>query len=176
MSEITLRPVKVEDAKALLAIYAPCIFNSHISFETEIPSIQDFEERIKKVCAKFPYYVAEFQGRVVGYAYASTFRERSAYNWALETSVYIAEDFHGSIHSPAKLLYEKLFADLKARDIKQVLGVISLPNDKSVRFHEKMGFKTVGTFQSVGFKMGKWWDVVFMTKFLEDLSFSPPVV
>jgi L-amino acid N-acyltransferase YncA len=174
MSELTLRKVQLSDAKALLEIYAPCVFESHISFEYKIPSLGDFEKRVAKISSKFPYYVAEYQGRIVGYAYASHFRERAAYGWILETSVYVAEDFHGSLHSPAKSLYEKLFADLKDQGIKQVIGVISLPNEKSVKFHEKLGFKVAGTFPSAGFKLGQWWDVVFMAKCLENLPFSPP--
>ena len=174
MSEVTLRPVKLSDAPALLEIYAPCVFDSHISFEYEIPSVADFEARIARTIAKFPYYVAEYQGKVVGYAYASYFREREAYQWALETTVYVATDLHGSLHSPAKPLYEKLFEELRARGTKQIIGVISLPNEKSVKFHEKMGFKTSGTFLSAGYKLGKWWDVVFMSKFLENLPFIEP--
>jgi L-amino acid N-acyltransferase YncA len=176
MSEILIRPVAASDAKNLLAIYAPYIASSHITFETEIPSQAEYEERIQKISSKFPWLVAEHAGQILGYAYATTFRERAAYGWALETSIYLADDAQGTPVLIAKTLYEALFAELNTRGIKQVIGVISLPNEKSVRFHEKMGFQTVGTFPSVGFKLGQWWDVLFMTKFLENLPFSPPVV
>jgi L-amino acid N-acyltransferase YncA len=174
VNPITIRIVKLSDAQGMLDVYAPYVVSSHISFETEVPTLQNFEERIQKVSKRFPWWVAEVNGKIVGYAYASTFRERAAYNWALESSVYVADLHHGSV--VAKSLYEKLFEVLKIRGTKQLIAVISVPSEKSVRFHEKMGFKRVGTIPSAGFKFEKWWDVLVMTKLLEDLPFSAPVI
>jgi phosphinothricin acetyltransferase len=171
--EILIRPVKMKDAKAILEIYEPYILSSHITFETEAPSLADFQSRIQKITEKFPWFVAELDGKIIGYVYATPFRERAAYAYALESSIYVAESFQSKT-PVARLLYEKLFAELQKRGTKQVIGVIALPNEKSVRFHEKFGFKPIGTFPSVGYKSGKWWDVLFMTKFLENLPFSKP--
>ena len=176
LSSFVIRPVSLKDAGELLAIYAPYVERSHISFEYEVPALSEYEERINKVTETYPWFIAEMDGKIIGFAYASKFRERAAYGWALESSIYVLDSHQGSPSSCAKVLYETLFEALKKQGIKQVLGVISLPNDKSVRFHEKMGFQTVGKFQSVGYKFNQWWDVLFMTKFLEELPFSPPLL
>ena len=170
-----IREVVLSDAEALLKIYTPYVDSSHITFETEVPTLLQFEQKIEKTKKHYPWYLAELEGKIVGYAYASLFRERAAYAWALESSIYLADSAQGK-SGIAKLLYDKIFMELKRAGIKQVIGVISLPNTKSVRFHEKMGFQPVGVFPSVGFKLGRWWDVLFVTKLLEPLPFSPPVV
>lgn len=175
LANLVLRKVTTNDAEALLLIYEPYIHISHITFETEVPTLKAYRNRISQISSKYPWYVAELNGKIIGYAYANFFRERAAYQWALETSIYVSDDYQGLPGlSPARALYKQLFRDLKDRGTKQVIGVISLPNEKSVRFHEKMGFTSVGTFQSVGYKLGRWWDVLFMTKFLENLPFSEP--
>jgi phosphinothricin acetyltransferase len=176
LKTIHVRPVSLADADACLAIYAPYVRSSHISFEYEVPTADVYRARIQKTTEQYPWFVAESDGEIIGFAYAGKFRERAAYGWALESSIYVSESHQGALSSAAKILYETLFTALRKLGTKQVLGVISLPNDKSVRFHEKMGFQTVGTFPSVGFKFDQWWDVLFMTKFLENLPFSPPVI
>jgi len=176
LNSIQIRPVNLSDAKDLLSIYAPYVETSYITFETEVPTLNQYQERIQKITSRFPWFVAEENGIVVGFAYATVFRERAAYSWALESSIYVKDSHQGAGSRCARLLYEALFATLRKSGIKQVIGVISLPNEKSVRFHEKLGFRTVGTFPSVGFKLGKWWDVLFMTKLLEDLPFSEPMI
>ena len=171
---ITIRTVTLADAAAMLEIYRPYVETSHITFETEVPSQMEFKSKIEKTLKNFPWLVAEVQGRVVGYAYANLFRERAAYAWALESSIYLADHAQGRTLGVATALYQHLFHELREREIKQVIGVISLPNVKSVRFHEKLGFKEIGIFPSVGLKLGQWWDVLFMTKFLEELPFQAP--
>jgi L-amino acid N-acyltransferase YncA len=175
MKPCAIRKITKEDAAAALAIYSPYVESSHATFEIEIPTLAAYQERIEKISAKYPFYVAESDGKIVGFAYAGIFRDRPAYAWALESSIYIDDAFQGASPSPAVALYEKVFEILRTQGIKQVIGVIALPNEKSVRFHEKMGFQEIGVFPSVGFKLGKWWDVLFMTKLLEDLPFSAPL-
>ena len=165
------------DTQALFNIYLPYIEQSIVSFEFTPPTLDEFQERISKTQVRYPWLVAEHQGQIIGYAYASSFRERAAYQWTAESSIYLADSFHGKQiegASPAITLYEKLFEQLSSQGYKQVLGVISLPNPKSVRFHEKLGFQKIGVFPSVGFKHEKWIDVLFMTKFLGSLPLRPP--
>ena len=166
-----------QDASQILQIYAPYVLNTCITYEYTVPSLGEFKNRILKISSKHAYFVAEVNGIIVGYAYATQFRERTAYDWTLESAIYVQETHHAKREdqaSIASLLYEALFQKLKAKGIKQVIGVISLPNDKSVRFHEKMGFEKIGIFQSVGFKHDQWHDALFMTKFLEARPLTAP--
>lgn len=171
-----IRKVELRDAQAMLEIYRPYVESSHITFETEVPTEAEFKLKIEKTLKQHPWYVAEAGGQVVGFAYATLFRERAAYAWALESSIYLADLAQGKAKGIATALYEQVFKDLREMQIKQVIGVISLPNIKSVRFHERLGFKSIGVFPSVGFKQGQWWDVLFMTKFLEELPFQAPMI
>jgi L-amino acid N-acyltransferase YncA len=175
-----IREATLADAAAILEIYAPAVNGSIISFETSVPALAEYQARMTKIQKRYPWLVAEHEGVVIGYAYASTFRERAAYQWAAESSVYVRKEYQGKLVagiSPAKILYEKLFTELSVLGFKQVLGVISLPNPASVRFHEKMGFTMVGTFPSVGYKNEEWIDVLFLTKFLEPLPLTaPPII
>jgi phosphinothricin acetyltransferase len=122
-----------------------------------VPSIKDFEERISNYLQKWPWLVCEIDGLIAGYAYATKHRERTAYQWAVESSIYIHDDFqHKGI---ANALYTTLFKILKIQGFRNVYAVINLPNDKSVTFHEKMGFQYFATYENIGYKLGKWKNV-----------------
>lgn len=161
---IHIRSVKIEDAADLVAIYTPYVETTAITFETEVPTVADFASRIKKTLEKFPYLVAEEEGRVVGYAYASTYYARAAYDWTVELSVYVSREVRGK--GVGSLLYAALEEELTARGFKNFLACIALPNPSSLALHEKRGYEQVAHFKKVGYKFGTWHDIVWLQKSL----------
>lgn len=168
-----LRQVTIEDAENVLAIYQPYIERTPFTFETTAPTVMEFEGRIKTNTEKYPWLVAEDKGMIIGYAYASKHRDREAYQWCVESSVYMREEYHGS--GVAKLLYSELFETLRHRGYINVYAGITLPNPKSHSFHSKMGFEPVGIYRNIGYKLGKWHDVAWMVKTLGEHKADPPV-
>lgn len=154
-----LRPVSDADAAALCAIYNPYVHDTVISFEQAPVTAADMAQRIRDTTARYPWLVAEIEGKVVAYAYASRWRTRAAYDWALESTIYVDAAHTG--RGIAKPLYLQLLRELKARDIHAVVGCIALPNDASVALHEKCGFVKVAHFPQVGRKFERWVDVGF---------------
>lgn len=152
-----LRLATTTDAKGILDIYAPYIENTSFTFETEVPSVEEFAERIKTYLLNWPWLVCEIDGVIAGYAYATRHRERTAYQWCVESSVYIHDDFQQK--GIARALYTALFEILKKQGFRNVYAVINLPNDKSVTFHESCGFQYFATYENVGYKLGKWKNV-----------------
>ena len=165
-----LRLAKKEDAVAILDIYAPYIKNTSITFETEVPSVASFAERIENYLKNYPWLVCEINGKIAGYAYGSKYRERTAYQWSIECSVYVDEKYWK--HGVAKALYTALFEILKQQGFMNVYAVINLPNEKSVAFHERLGFIHFADFENVGYKLGKWktvgWWQRQLNEFIED--------
>ncbi|HEL2051488.1 TPA: N-acetyltransferase [Streptococcus suis] len=161
---INIRSAQIEDAADLVAVYAPYVETTAITFETEVPTVADFASRIKKTLEKFPYLVAEEEGRVVGYAYASTYYARAAYDWTVELSVYIKQEVRGK--GIGTLLYNALEKELTARGFKNFLACIALPNSASLALHEKRGYEQVAHFKKVGYKFGTWHDIVWLQKSL----------
>lgn len=152
-----LRLALPTDALEILNIYSPYILNSAITFENTVPNLSSFEKRIAACLISFPWIVAIQDGKIAGYAYAYKYREREAYQWAVESSVYIADGYrHKGV---AAHLYTALFDILKLQQIQKVYAVITLPNEASVRFHEKCGFAWFATYNKVGYKLGKWHNV-----------------
>lgn len=164
LTQIDFRLAKETDAKEILAIYASYINIDNITFEYEVPNIIEFRQRIAKVITKYPYIVALYQGKIVGYTYASTFRDRIAYNWGLETSIYLTPEVKGQ--KLGKKLYTKLEQILKIQHITNLVASITYPNPQSIAFHEKMGYKKIAHFTKCGYKQGKWYDMIFMEKFI----------
>ena len=154
-----IRPVAPSDAAAIAAIYNPYIRDTTITFEEEPVSTEEMAARIAKVTADFPWLVWEEAGEVIGYAYASTWRTRHAYRFAVETAIYLASGQHGQ--GRGATLYQALLAELRQRGFHLVLGCLALPNDPSIRLHEKLGFKKVGHMTEAGWKFGAWVDVGF---------------
>jgi phosphinothricin acetyltransferase len=152
-----LRLATPGDAKGILDIYAPYIQNTSFTFETEIPSIGEFAERIRTYLVNWPWLVCEIDGIIGGYAYATRHRERTAYQWCTESSVYIRDEYQRA--GIAKALYTALLEILKKQGFRNVYAVINLPNDKSVAFHERCGFKYFATYEKVGYKLGQWKNV-----------------
>jgi phosphinothricin acetyltransferase len=161
-----IRSAEPRDAEQILAIYAPFITDTAVSFELELPDADEIRRRIAEVRTKYPWLVWEEEGRVLGYAYASSHRARPAYQWSVETSVYIqAEARRGGI---ARRLYEELFRRLREQGYYNAFAGITLPNPASVGFHESMGFEPVGVYPKIGYKQGMWHDVGWWSLRLRD--------
>ncbi len=151
-----IRPVTLSDAHAIRDIYSDYL-PTPITFEIAVPTNEEMSSRIKDYTALYPWLVTEVNGKVIAYAYATTFKTRAAYRWSVESSVYVHKDHAGKGYG--KRLYTELIQKLGAIGILNVIGGITLPNEASVFLHEKMGFTFVGRFPEVGYKNGKWWDV-----------------
>ncbi|HEM3484077.1 GNAT family N-acetyltransferase [Streptococcus suis] len=161
---IDIRSARIEDAADLVAIYAPYVEKTAITFETEVPTVEAFASRIEKTLEKFPYLVAVEEGILVGYAYASTYYARAAYDWTVELSVYVRQDVRGK--GVGSLLYTALEEELTVRGFKNFLACIALPNPASLTLHEKRGYEQVAHFKKVGYKFGTWHDIVWLQKSL----------
>ena len=172
MNKVKLHWAKPNHATAIARIYEPIVRDTAISFEVESPSPKAIAERIEKIKTNNPYIVAMIDNVVVGYAYSIDFRTRKAYCFTKEATVYVHEEYRKQ--GIASVLYEKLIEILKAQGVVKVMAVITIPNDKSVRFHEKLGFYLSGTITNAGYKFNQFWDVCFYEKtFDENLVDSP---
>lgn len=179
MDKIAIRIAKETDAEEILAIYEKYIKETAITFEYDVPSIEEFRGRIRHTLERYPYLVAEKNEKIVGYAYVSPFKERAAYDWAVETSIYVdMEQKRGGIGGR---LYEELETILKQQGILNVNACIAYPQVEdeyltrnSVRFHEKLGYKMVGTFHQCGYKFNRWYDMVWMEKFIGEHQENQP--
>ena len=171
MSSLTIRTARPSDGQAIAALYAPYARDTAITFEYEVPTAGDFENRIRRTLARYPYLVAETDGKVTGFVCASPFKERAAYDWAVETSIYVARDAHRM--QIGRRLYEALEAALRPMGITNLNACIAYTetpdphlDNSSVYFHEKMGYRMVGRFIQCGYKFGHWYDMVWMEKML----------
>ena len=160
-----IRLAKPSDARSLLDIYAPYVENTAITFEYEVPTIEDFATRIEKTLEKYPYLVAEEGGVVVGYAYASTYYARAAYDWAVELSVYVCQDARGK--GVGSKLYDAMEEMLEQMGYIHFLACISLPNEASLALHRKRGYQQVAHFPKIGYKFNRWHDIVWLQKSLD---------
>jgi L-amino acid N-acyltransferase YncA len=155
---MSIRVATPDDAAEVQAIYAPVVQDTTISFEYEPPSVDEMRERISKTLSLLPWLVSlDSEGRINGYAYASKHRERAAYQWAVDTSVYVRADSRGQ--RVGHRLYEQLFKTVTELGYFQAFAGIALPNSASIALHERMGFRPIGVYRRVGFKKGAWWDV-----------------
>jgi phosphinothricin acetyltransferase len=152
-----LRPAVPADAAGCLDIYRPFVEGSHSTFETDVPSLAAFAERIEHYTKTHPWIVAVEGDRVIGYAYASPFKDRAAYQWTAEVSVYLAPDARG--RGLGRELYAALLRCLRHQGYLNAVGLIAQPNEASVALHESLGFRRVAWLPSPGFKLGKWHDV-----------------
>lgn len=173
MGTVKIRPAVEADYSQLLDIYTPYILGSGITFDTEVPSPEEWTKKIDDVRKKFPYLVAEADGQLVGFAYASPFKSRCAYEWSVESSVYVRQDGHRK--GIGASLYEALLSMLKEQGVVNVIGGIALPNEPSVKLHEKCGIRPVAKFFDVGFKLGRWWDVGYWQLQLQKPSAPQPL-
>lgn len=164
MDKIRFCLAGADDAEKLLEVYAPYVENTNISFECEVPTVEEFKQRIEKISAKFPYIVALINDEIVGYAYASTFRMKAAYDRSLEVTIYIKKNFHRC--GIGRKLYKILEDLLKMQNITNLYASITYPNLKSMKFHEKMGYVKMAHFNRCGYKRGTWLDMIFLEKII----------
>ncbi|HKY29125.1 MAG TPA: arsinothricin resistance N-acetyltransferase ArsN1 family B [Pyrinomonadaceae bacterium] len=167
-----IRIATAADAESVLEIYGPIVRDTAISFELVPPTVAEMQERIESTLATLPWLVAAEAQDVVGYAYASRHRERPAYQWAVDVSVYVRADARG--HGVARALYRILLGILEDLSYHTVLAGITLPNEASVAFHEAMGFRPVGIYRNVGYKLGSWHDVGWWQRPLGEYINEPP--
>ena len=170
IGSIKIRDVLSEDAERIQEIYSPYVADTTISFEITVPDKLEMKRRIEKALSnEFPYIVAENEtGTVVGYAYADKFGEREAYRYSFIVSIYL--DMEVRSRGIGQKLYDELEKRMKKMGIVQVLSAITGKNKKSLRFHEKNGFTKIGHFPNVGYKMGKWHDIIWMNKTINSIE------
>ena len=165
-----LRIVGPDDAGQILGIYAKYI-ETPITFEYSLPSEQVFANRIADISEQYPYIVCETEGRISGYAYATRHRERAAYQWNAELSVYIDPDF--TSQGLGKRLYLCLTELTKLQGLKTVYGGVTAPNPKSEALHKALGFELVGVYKNAGYKAGAWHDVIMYGKEIAPYNATP---
>jgi phosphinothricin acetyltransferase len=167
-----IRLATLEDAAAIAQIYAPYVTDTAISFETEVVSAAQIAERMQAYDNLYPWFVAAEAGdAVIGYAYATQFRTRAAYRFSVETSVYLEPSAQG--RGLGTTLYRALLEQLIRQGFTQAIAGITLPNEASVRLHERVGFRLVGVYRDIGFKLGRWHDVGRYACPLADPHVSP---
>ena len=168
---MNIRLAAEEDADFLLEIYAPYVKETAITFEWEVPTLEEFRSRIAATLKNYPYYVAEVDGKIAGYAYANAFKERRAYDWAVETSIYVQKNLRRSGIGSA--LLDRLESTLAEQNILNANACIAQTDgpdghltNASIYFHEKKGYRMVGKFHSCGYKFNRWYNMVWMEKML----------
>ena len=179
---IFIREATAEDAAAILEIYAPYVKNTAITFEYDVPTLEEFAERITNIKKRHPYLVAEMDGKIVGYTYAQPFKTRAAYAWSVETSIYVRSDRKRS--GIGSRLYRALEDILRAQHVVNLYACIAYPqvedeylSKDSAVFHERQGYTLAGTFQECAYKFGKWYGLICMEKHLDDHRMpNPPFI
>lgn len=161
-TNFSIRIATPDDAAALLKIYAPYVENTFITFEYEVPTLEDFQGRIRNTLKKYPYLVAVENDKIIGYAYASAFKGRAAYDWSVETSIYVQQGAHSKGIGSA--LYEELELWLRKQNVCNICACIAHPHPQSEAFHTKFQYKQVAHFHKSGYKLGQWVDMVWMEK------------
>ena len=171
MSEMIIRSATTEDAARLLEIYAYYVENTAISFECEVPSLEEFKNRIAATLEKYPYLVLEEDGMIRGYAYAGIFKGRAAYDHCCEVTIYV--DCNSKGRGYGRALYGALEEALRKRGIINLYACIADPvsedeylTKNSEQFHQHMGYAKVGEFHKCGYKFGRWYNMIWMEKMI----------
>ncbi|MCR5725178.1 MAG: GNAT family N-acetyltransferase [Treponema sp.] len=167
---VTIRNATQEDAESLRSLYAWYVTNTAITFEYEVPTLDEFTRRISTTLKNYPYLVAEADGKIAGYAYAGRFRSRAAFDWAVETSIYIDRNYHRL--GIGKLLYAKLEQILARQHVTNLYACIAEPKTEddeylsrnSEHFHTALGYSTVGRLTACGYKFNRWYNLLYMEK------------
>lgn len=169
---IEIRVATSADASALAAIYTPYVQETTITFDYDVPSEADFVQRIEETLRTYPYYLAEENGVILGYAYAHAYKERAAYDWAVEVSVYVDREKRGN--GAGKRLYQALEETLAKQNVAILTACITGGNQGSIDFHEKLGYQEVANFPRIGYKFDQWLDVIWLQKFLTEVEGKRP--
>lgn len=171
MSTVHFRRATEEDVVPILAIYAPYVTDSAITFEYDVPSEEEFRQRIRTISAEYPYFVCESDGQIIGYAYAHRHMERAAYQWNAEISIYIRQGFTGK--GFGKTMCQTLIDILRLQGIRNVFSCVTIPNERSAHLHHSMEFSTEGIFQNAGYKCGKWQTIAWFRKNIAPYTNEP---
>jgi phosphinothricin acetyltransferase len=171
LNDISIRTASEADAAEIREIYTPYVNDTAITFEYDVPPVEEFAARITRILQSYPFLVAEREGQIIGYTYVSVFRTRAAYDWAVETSIYLRQDCRQE--GLGKRLYLLLEEILKKQHILNMYACIAytakddphLTND-SVAFHEHLGYMVIGHFSKCGYKFNTWYDMVWMEKLI----------
>jgi phosphinothricin acetyltransferase len=166
MKSKKIRLATSDDTASILEIYAPFITDTTITFEYQVPTVAEFNGRITDIQKKYPWLVCEINDNIVGYAYASAFSGRAAYDWSVDFSIYINPQYHS--RKIGKALYYCLFELLKLQGFCNAFAGVALPNIKSESLHQSFGFKPIGVYRNVGYKLGKWHDVKWFGLKIQD--------
>ena len=154
-----IRPATAADAPALLAIYRPYVEHTAVTFEYEVPSVEEFARRIETISSFYPYLVWEEDGAILGYAYATRLKERAAYQWNVELSVYLPQNVCRTGIGTA--LYSALIELLLLQGVQNFYGCVTMPNAASDALHRKLGFSLANVWHHCGYKLGQWHDVAW---------------
>lgn len=176
--QIIIRTATEKDAPYLLDIYAPYILNTAITFEYEVPSLQEFQNRISQVLQKYPYIVAVLDNKIIGYAYAHAYGERAAYAWTAEVSIYVAQNNrHMGV---GRKLYEVLEKTLQKQNIINLIACVAYTerqdehlNKNSLEFHKHMNYQISGKLNHCGYKFHKWYDIIHLQKYIGSHNVEP---
>lgn len=173
---ICVRAATPQDAEQLLEIYTPFVISadcslSNVSFELEAPSVEEFSQRIVDISSKYPYLVGEKDGQILGYVYCHPYRERLAYQWSVEVTIYLAPAGQGK--GLGRVLYEAMESILRLQGITMLYSCITLGNEHSIKMHEALGYRLIGTFSKSGYKNGQWLDTVWLEKQLQACPAQP---
>ena len=171
MVNIVIRSVSLNDAEALLNIYAYYVKNTAITFEYDVPTLEEFKQRITNTLKKYPYLVVVKEGTILGYAYAGVFKNRAAYDWSAEMTIYLKYDAVKC--GLGRMLYEALETEMKKRGLLNLYACIGYPIEEyeyltrnSAEFHAHLGYQTVGEFHKCGYKFGRWYNMIWMEKLI----------
>jgi phosphinothricin acetyltransferase len=170
-NKYSFRLINDTDTQAVLDIYKYYVDNTIISFEYEAPTLEEYADRIKTNTEKYPWLVCLYNNKIIGYAYGSTHRYRTAYQWSPESTIYLSPNFHTK--GIGRILYETLFSLLKLQGYYNVFAGVALPNEKSVGFHRALGFEEIGIFKKVGYKHGNWHDTQWFQLTLNEYKLNP---
>lgn len=173
---VYVRAAAPEDAERLLEIYTPFVISedsslSNVSFELAAPDVEEFRQRIQDISKQFPYLVGEVNGQILGYVYCHLYRERLAYQWAVEVTIYLAPAGQGK--GLGRLLYETMEKLLCLQGVTMAYSCITVGNDHSIKMHEALGYRLIGTFTNSGYKNGQWLDTVWLEKQLQPCPKQP---
>jgi len=169
---LEIRLIREADVTAVWNIYNYYVENTIISFEYEKPGLEEYAQRISINTEKYPWLVCLCDNKVIGFAYGTTHRYRTAYQWSPESTIYLHPDFHTK--GIGRILYETLFSLLKVQGYYNVFAGVALPNEKSVSFHQALGFEDIGVFKKVGYKHGNWHDTHWFQLNLNEYDLNPP--
>ena len=171
MEKIVIRSASVNDAEALLNIYAYYVENTAITFEYKVPTVEEFQQRIANTLKKYPYLVVEKEGMILGYAYAGVFKDRAAYDWSAEVTIYLSPNVTKC--GIGRKLYEALETEMKKRGFLNLYACIGYPIEEdeyltknSAEFHAHLGYRFVGEFHKCGYKFERWYNMIWMEKLI----------